>query len=64
MFLRISTFYKKLSYFSLFLAAESFTMLLKVSLSSFQITYYVSDLIVAALGALYKSASSPNPSPG
>jgi hypothetical protein len=38
--------------------------LLNVSLSNLHNTDSVSEIIVAARGALYKRASSPKPSPG
>lgn len=59
-----STFYKVVSYLSLRLIDDSFTILLKHSLSKEKHTESVKARIVAALGALYKRASSPNDSPG
>jgi len=49
---RMSTFFKKSSYLSLFRTAASLTIWLKVPLSSEKQTAYVFALIVAALGAL------------
>jgi len=54
---------KKFSYFSLFLAEASLTILLKVFLSNYHMTESVSAVIEAALGALYNKASSPKTSP-
>lgn len=44
--------------------AENLTILLKVSLSKANVVTFSIALIVAALGALYNKASSPNDSPG
>jgi hypothetical protein len=57
------TYVKNVSYFSLFLEAESLTMWVKVFLSRDQSNASESAIIVAALGALYNKASSPNESP-
>jgi hypothetical protein len=57
-------YFKNSSYFSLFLHAESFTILLNVSLSKANNLLAVFALIEAALGALYNKASSPKDSPG
>ena len=54
---------KNFLYFSLLLIADSFTIELKVSLSKAHKTQSVFAYIVAALGALYNKASSPNNSP-
>lgn len=43
--------------------AASLTIWLKVSLSNENSTEFPLDIIVAALGALYNKASSPNISP-
>ena len=43
---------------------DSLTITLKVSLSNNHNTHFVLATTVAALGALYRSASSPNESPG
>jgi len=59
----MSTLAKKFSYFSLFLAAASFTIWLNVSLSRQYNTAFVLATIVAALGALYNKANSPKASP-
>ena len=64
MLFRISTDFKNDSYCSLFLIAASFTILLNVSLSKLHNTPSDLAIIVAALGALYNNASSPNESPG
>jgi len=61
---KISTLLKNSSYLTLFLEAASFTILLKVSLSKVNKTEFVFAIIVAALGALYRRASSPKDSPG
>jgi len=62
-FSNISTFDKKSSYFYLFLVAASFTIWLKVSLSTLNKIALVLATTVAALGALYNKASSPKASP-
>lgn len=55
---------KKFSYFSRFFWADSLTIWLKVSLSNNHKVQGVLDIKVAALGALYSNANSPNASPG
>lgn len=58
-----STFDKNCSYFSLFLDAASLTIWLKVCLSKLKRIQFSLATIVAALGALYRRANSPNESP-
>ena len=60
----ILTLERNYSYLSLFLLEASLTMLLKVSLSKLHSIVDPSEVIVAALGALYKRANSPKASPG
>jgi len=64
MLARIGTSFKNYSYFSLFFWALSLTIKLKVLRSRAQSSTFVLAVIVAALGALYKSDSSPKASPG
>ena len=57
------TDFKKTSYLSLFFIAESFIILLNVSLSKDHKMQSSLQIIVAALGALYSNANSPKDSP-
>ena len=61
---KTSTVPKNSSYFYLFFIEASLTMWLKVYLSKEYKVQLVSDIIVAALGALYNKANSPKASPG
>ena len=58
------TFFKNDSYYWRLLLAESLTIWLKVSRSSFHNKLSSLAMIVAYLGVLYRSESSPKDSPG
>tara|TARA_B110000503_G_C6952304_1_gene331548 strand:- start:86 stop:286 length:201 start_codon:yes stop_codon:yes gene_type:complete len=58
-----STLFKKSSYLFLLFTADSLTIKLNVSLSKPYRMLSLSDIIVAALGALYNKANSPKFSP-
>ena len=64
MFERIGTVERKFSYFYLLFWEASFTIWLNVFLSRTHRADGSTALMVAALGALYRRASSPKTSPG
>lgn len=61
---KISIYFNRFSYPSLFFYAAPLTIWLKQSLSNEYNNESVFEIIVAALGALYNKANSPKLSPG